>query len=81
MVTKMTKRIRRGFKSLSVWEHGLRNRQASTKGMTIIAKVLVASWYGWFSVQQMKEEGRGKREEAVSKVLSLAGRNSGAVRG
>lgn len=43
---KTTKRITRGSKSLSEWELGRRNRHASTKGMTIIAKVLAAFWYG-----------------------------------
>lgn len=46
MMRKTTKRITRGSKSLSEWELGRRNRHASTKGMTIIAKVLAAFWYG-----------------------------------
>lgn len=67
-----TTRIMRGSKSLVIWEHGLKHRPARTKGITIIAKVLVASWYG-FNVQQM-------REPPVSKMLSLAGQDSEALR-
>lgn len=77
MMRKTTNWITRGSKSLCVWEHGLRNRHASTKGMTIIAKVLVASWYGWFSVQHIKGEGTASE---YFKMLSLAGRNSGVLR-
>ncbi len=59
-----TKRIIQGSKILVIWEHGLDIDMRRSKGTTIIAKVLVAFWYG-FNVM----------EQPVSKMLSLAGQS------
>lgn len=70
--SRRTKTIVRGSKILVVWEYGVRHRHAGTKGMTIIAKALMAFWCRINVLQE--------REQPVSKMLSLAGLNFNVLR-
>lgn len=69
--SRRTKTIMRGSKILVVWEYGVRHRHAGTKGMTIIAKALMAFWCR-INVLQEREQPWSMAEPTVGVVNAMS---------